>query len=65
MDTLPLSDMTLDNERLPAAEPNQRRSALEAAMIAEADADIEAGRVMAWINGIGTDHELPAPYPRP
>jgi predicted transcriptional regulator len=37
-------------------------------MIAEADADIAAGRVVgaaevdAWIDSIGGDHELPAPY---
>jgi predicted transcriptional regulator len=37
-------------------------------MIAEADADIAAGRlvdsakVKAWIDSIGTDHELPVPY---
>jgi predicted transcriptional regulator len=48
----------------------QRRLAWEAEMIAEADAEIAAGRlgasakVKAWIDSIGTDHELPAPYPR-
>ena len=36
-------------------------------MIAEADADIAAGRLIneaaidAWIDSIGTDHELPLP----
>jgi predicted transcriptional regulator len=46
----------------------QRRRAREAAMIAQADASIAAGRVVdeaavdAWIDSIGTDHELPAPY---
>ncbi len=46
----------------------QRRLAWEAEMIAEADADIAAGRlvdsakVKAWIDSIGTDHELPVPY---
>jgi predicted transcriptional regulator len=46
----------------------QRRIAWEVKMIAEADADIAAGRlvnsarVKAWINSIGTDHELPVPY---
>jgi predicted transcriptional regulator len=45
----------------------QRRFAREAAGIAEADADIAAGRVVdeaevdAWIDSIGTDHELPVP----
>jgi len=39
-------------------------------MIAEADADIAAGQTVseeevdAWIDSIGTDHELPPPYPR-
>ena len=37
-------------------------------MIAEADADLAAGRyvdssvVKAWIDSVGTDHELPVPY---
>jgi len=48
----------------------QRRIACEAAMIAAADADIAAGRTVseeeidAWIDSLGTDHELPPPYPR-
>ena len=46
----------------------QRRFAWEAEMIAEADADVAAGRlvdsakVKAWIDSIGTGHELPVPY---
>jgi len=46
----------------------RRRLAWEAEMIAEADADIAAGRlvdsakVKTWIDTIGTDHELPVPY---
>jgi hypothetical protein len=45
----------------------QLRLAWEADMIAAADADIAAGRlvdsakVKAWIDSIGTDHELPVP----
>ena len=45
----------------------QRRLAWEAEMVAEADADIAAGRLIdeaeidAWIDSIGTDHELPPP----
>jgi predicted transcriptional regulator len=45
----------------------QRRIAWEAERIAEADADIAAGRVIdeleidAWLDNIGTDHELPPP----
>ena len=48
----------------------QRRLAWEAEMIAEADAEIEAGMfideavVDAWIDSLGTDHELPIPQPR-
>jgi predicted transcriptional regulator len=57
----------------PAAETDddrRRRIAWEAAMIAEADAELEAGLfidsadVDAWIDSIGTDHELPVPSPR-
>jgi len=42
--------------------------ALEAERIAEVRADFAAGRlvesakVKAWIDSIGTDHELPVPY---
>jgi predicted transcriptional regulator len=45
----------------------QRRIAWEAARIAEADASIAAGRLIesadidAWIDSLGTDHELPRP----
>ena len=48
----------------------QRRLAWEAEMIAEADAEIEAGlyvdadEIDAWIDSIGTDHELPPPPTR-
>lgn len=49
------------------AAAERRRLAWEAERIAEADADIAAGRlvdsaaVKAWIDSIGTDHELPLP----
>ena len=39
-------------------------------MIAEADAEIESGLIIdsadvdAWIDSVGTDHELPLPQPR-
>ncbi len=42
--------------------------AWEAEQIAEADTDITVGRVVnsakvkAWIDSVGTDHELPIPY---
>ena len=45
----------------------QCRLAWERERIAEADADIAAGRLIdaaeidAWIDSIGTDHELPPP----
>jgi hypothetical protein len=48
----------------------QRRIAWEAEMIAEADADFAAGLYVdaddidAWIDSIGTDHELPPPPTR-
>ena len=48
----------------------QRRLAWERERIAEAEADIAAGRVVdsaeveAWIDSIGTDNELPVPYAR-
>ena len=50
------------------AAEEERRLAWEAEMIAEADADIAAGRlvdsakVKEWIDSIGTDNELPVPY---
>lgn len=46
----------------------QSRLAWEAERIAEARADVAAGRlvgsakVKAWIDSIGTDNELPVPY---
>jgi hypothetical protein len=46
----------------------QARIAWEAEGIAEARADVAAGRLVdeaevdAWIDSIGTDHELPVPY---
>ena len=48
-------------------EARARRLAREAEMIAEADASIAAGHLIdaaeidAWIDSIGTDHELPPP----
>ena len=56
--------------RLETEVERQRRLAWEAEMIAEADAEIEAGlfveeaEVDAWIDSLGTDHELPVPQPR-
>jgi hypothetical protein len=48
----------------------QRRIAREAEMIAEADAELDAGlyvdwaEMEAWFDSIGTDHELPPPPAR-
>jgi predicted transcriptional regulator len=48
----------------------ERSLAWEAAMIAEADAELQAGlyvdanEIDAWIDSIGTDHELPPPPTR-
>ena len=53
-----------------AAPDRQHRIAREAELIAEADAEIAAGllvdsaEVKSWIDSIGTDQELPPPYPR-
>jgi predicted transcriptional regulator len=68
----------MDTQNLDNSEPTtleieaaaQRRLAREAAMVAEADAEIAAGlyvdadEIDAWINSIGTDHELPPPPTR-
>jgi predicted transcriptional regulator len=48
----------------------RRRLAWEAGQIAEADAELDAGLyvdaadINAWINSIGTEHELPPPPTR-
>jgi len=67
MDTVPRPD----SESPPETEAERHaRIAWEAAAIAEADAEIEAGLfieeadVDAWIDSLGTDHELPVPKPR-
>ena len=51
-----------------SAEVRQRRIAWEAEGLAKARTSVAAGRVVdeaevdAWIDSIGTDHELPVPY---
>ncbi len=68
MDTAPRPNDSAQAARPETDAERQRRFAWEAQMIAEADADIAAGRlvdsakVKAWIDSIGTDHELPVPY---
>ena len=71
MDTInPAPGETADTTRQETEAERQRRFAWEAEMIAEADAEIEAGlfveeaEVDAWIDSLGTDHELPVPQPR-
>jgi predicted transcriptional regulator len=65
MDTVPRSN---DDTHEPSPETEAERQAREADGIAEADVDVAAGRlvdsakVKAWIDSIGTDHELPVPY---
>lgn len=68
MDTVPRpADETPDARPETEAE-RQARLAREARGIAEAEADIAAGRIVdsaqvkAWIDSIGTDHELPVPH---
>jgi predicted transcriptional regulator len=67
MDTTNLE--TDDTPRPENQADRRRRIAWEATMIAEADSDIAAGRLVdeadvdAWIDSIGTDHKLPPPYP--
>lgn len=49
------------------AKADEQRIADEAKMIAEARASVAAGRVVsleavsAWVDSLGTDHELPVP----
>ena len=66
-----MDTMNADTGHAPRSETEaerQARIAWEAAGIAEADADVAAGRlvdaavVRAWIESIDTDHELPVPY---
>jgi predicted transcriptional regulator len=65
MATVPRSN---DDTHEPSPETEAERQAREADGIAEADVDVAAGRlvdsakVKAWIDSIGTDHELPVPY---
>jgi predicted transcriptional regulator len=71
MDSAPRHDDRADTPSPEAEAEHQRRLAWEAQMIAEADAEIEAGlfveeaEVDAWIDSLGTYHELPVPQPRP
>jgi hypothetical protein len=68
VDTVPRPDDDTPDPRPETEAERQRRLAWEAEGIAEAEADVAAGRlvdsakVKAWIDSIGTDHELPVPY---
>jgi predicted transcriptional regulator len=65
MDTAPRPAARADTVTPETEAERQRRLAWEAEMIAEADADIAAGRVIdeaeidAWIDSLGTNHDLP------
>jgi hypothetical protein len=68
MDTVNPTPNDGDGTTDPEAEvEKQRRLAWEAEMIAEARAELDAGlyvdaaEVDAWIDSIGTEHELPLP----
>ena len=58
-----------DSVRADVEAERQARVEWEAKAIAEAQASVAAGyyvteeEVNAWIDSIGTDHELPVPYP--
>lgn len=70
MDTIPHSDGDTPDPRPEAEAERRARLAWEAEMIAEADAEIEAGLYVdpadmkAWIDSIGTDHQFPLPSTR-
>lgn len=68
MDTVPRPDNDAPDPRPETEVERQARLAWEAEGIAKAEADVAGGRlvdsakVKAWIDSIGTDHELPVPY---
>jgi hypothetical protein len=68
MDTAPRPDDRADTLNPETEAVKQRRLAWEAEGIPRARASAAAGRVVdsakvkAWIDSIGTDHELPVPY---
>lgn len=70
MDNPRFDDEAPQAERPETKDQERERLAWEARMIAEARAEIEAGlyvdadEIEAWIDSIGTDHELPPPPTR-
>lgn len=67
MGTLNLDDDQGDHAGAETDAERQHRLAWEAEMIAEAEAEVAAGLYVdwqdmrAWIDSVGTDHELPLP----
>ena len=67
MDNAPLPGDDAPSQRLDSEEKRRHKLAWEAEMIAEADADVAAGRLIdeaaidAWLDSVGTDHELQLP----
>ncbi len=70
MDTAPRPDDRADAISPETEAERQARLAWEAAGIAEARAELDAGlyvdadEIDAWIDSIGTDHEMPPPPTR-
>jgi hypothetical protein len=73
MDTVPVDPEPVNRGVIPPNETEAARAirlAWEAERIAEADASIAAGLsideadVDAWLDSLGTSHELPRPIPR-
>jgi predicted transcriptional regulator len=70
MDTTPRPHDPADILSTENEAERQRRLAWEAEKISEADAELDAGlyvdsaEIKAWIDSIGTDHELPPPPTR-
>lgn len=64
-----MPDQVTIDERQETEAERQRRVAWEAERIAEARAELDGGffassaEVKAWIDSIGTEHELPVPFP--
>jgi predicted transcriptional regulator len=62
-------DTPMPHSEPETAETREQRLACEARLIAEARASVAAGRLIsleaveAWIDSLGTDHELPPPEP--
>ena len=70
MDSPRHPDDTAQADRPETTAERRDRLTREAEMIAEALASAQAGLVVdeaevdAWIDSLGTEHELPVPYPR-